>query len=525
MPTLTINGQRVTVGDEFLKLSPEEQNSAVDEIAASLPAAGTQTAKPAADNLDWGDVPGQALNNLIPSAKQAGSDLAQPFLHPIDTAKALGQVAGGVAAKAGIGDMDQTAADSVGKFFTDRYGSEEGFKRAVAQDPVGVLSDLGTVMSLGGGAAVRAPGVAGKAASLVAKAGEIVDPVSAAARVGTAVAAPVARAAGRGAAHVLGVTTGVGDAPIRELTRAGSEGNRAALEQLRGAGNSQDIVDDARAAFGEIRDDRGAQYVQDMNHVFSDTQPLALTDVTRQIANERAKVYPTGKIANDAEAASTLDQINSVVNEANQLGDLTPRGLDSLKRRIDAIGQSAGGSFSKGIANRISGSLIDTVSTRHPDYRTGLLGYTNRSRDLTQIEKELSVHNANDNTTLRKLLSSQRNNVNTNFGRRGELVNDLAAKRPNLPGQIAGASMSSAMPTGLARILGPGSAAAAAYYAANPWALAALPAASPRLMGEAAYKVGQAAGALSPTQTRILGRTSYQAGRASDEAKKKKGSK
>jgi hypothetical protein len=37
MPTLTVAGHSVTVGDEFLKLSPEEQNSAVDEIAKSLP--------------------------------------------------------------------------------------------------------------------------------------------------------------------------------------------------------------------------------------------------------------------------------------------------------------------------------------------------------------------------------------------------------------------------------------------------------------------------------------------------------
>ena len=39
MPTLNIDGRKVTVGDEFLKLSPEEQNAAVDEIAQSMPKA------------------------------------------------------------------------------------------------------------------------------------------------------------------------------------------------------------------------------------------------------------------------------------------------------------------------------------------------------------------------------------------------------------------------------------------------------------------------------------------------------
>jgi hypothetical protein len=41
MATLTINGQKVTVGDEFLKLPPDQQNATVDEIAKTLPRNGT----------------------------------------------------------------------------------------------------------------------------------------------------------------------------------------------------------------------------------------------------------------------------------------------------------------------------------------------------------------------------------------------------------------------------------------------------------------------------------------------------
>jgi hypothetical protein len=37
MPTLTIGNRQVTVGDEFLKLTPEQQSATVEEIAASLP--------------------------------------------------------------------------------------------------------------------------------------------------------------------------------------------------------------------------------------------------------------------------------------------------------------------------------------------------------------------------------------------------------------------------------------------------------------------------------------------------------
>ena len=47
MPTLKINGRKVKVGDEFLQLSPDEQNSAVDEIAAKL---GVAQSTPEPDN-------------------------------------------------------------------------------------------------------------------------------------------------------------------------------------------------------------------------------------------------------------------------------------------------------------------------------------------------------------------------------------------------------------------------------------------------------------------------------------------
>lgn len=40
MPTLNIGGQKITVGDDFLQLSPEQQNATVEEIARSLPAGG-----------------------------------------------------------------------------------------------------------------------------------------------------------------------------------------------------------------------------------------------------------------------------------------------------------------------------------------------------------------------------------------------------------------------------------------------------------------------------------------------------
>lgn len=43
MPTLTINGRRVTVDDSFLRLLPEQQDATVDEIAGQFGGAVSST--------------------------------------------------------------------------------------------------------------------------------------------------------------------------------------------------------------------------------------------------------------------------------------------------------------------------------------------------------------------------------------------------------------------------------------------------------------------------------------------------
>jgi hypothetical protein len=64
MPVLTIGDKQVSVGDEFLKLSPEAQNATVDEIASSIGAKPTAAAAPAAP-VSVNDV-GRAVATGVP---------------------------------------------------------------------------------------------------------------------------------------------------------------------------------------------------------------------------------------------------------------------------------------------------------------------------------------------------------------------------------------------------------------------------------------------------------------------------
>ncbi|MEI9405913.1 hypothetical protein [Mesorhizobium argentiipisi] len=489
--------------------------------SASAPgaAAHPQTPMTAADVLSG------AVQNFLPSAGQFAQDIAQPILHPIQTAQNLGDIAGGVAAKAGIGDHDQHSADAVGQFFAGRYGGFENVKKTMATDPVGFLSDVATLLSGGSLAAAKAPGVLGTVARAAGTAGEILDPVQAAGKVVTG----TGRAVGTGVSAGLGLTTGVGGDAIRSMQRAGFEGNTAALEQMRGAAPSTEILDRAKSALGQLDRDRATKYNADMAPARADQSVLNFSGIDNAIRDANDMVRFKGVVKN-REGADIVNQMKSVVDDWKQLTPAdyhTPAGFDALKQTLGGIRESTeAGTPARKVADTIYRRVRDDVEAQVPSYAAAMRGYENATNNSNQIRKTLSLgENATDDTGLRKLLSSTRSNVSANFGTRAALVDQLAQKEPALPGMLAGRAMSGLEPQGLARVLHSGAAYAVpgAALLSNPPALLAalstLAVSSPRVIGEAAYGVGGARRAfnpafLSPAQRLLLRQSAFQAGRA-----------
>jgi len=136
--------------------------------------------------------------------------------------------------------------------------------------------------------------------------------------------------------------------------------------------------------------------------------------------------------------------------------------------------------------------------------------YENASNLIREIEKTLSLNpKASIDTALRKLQSVMRDNVNTNYGKRGDLVKLLQESgAKNLLNKLAGQSLKSGTPRGLARMVGAvgglatgGTSLAALGGLVNPMVLAplagGLAAQSPRLMGEIAHAGGRVANKLA----------------------------
>jgi hypothetical protein len=197
--------------------------------------------------------------------------------------------------------------------------------------------------------------------------------------------------------------------------------------------------------------------------------------------------------------------------------------MDNLKRKIDAeypTGLAVGdaGMVVSEIRNSVKAQIIDEV----PEYGKVMKDYEIAINLEKQYMSELSLNSKNAGTTLRKLQSAMRNNVNTNYGNRLEMLKNLD---PNLVTEISGQALSNIAPRGI-QGASAGTIGAVAPFT-NPMALAALPLQSPRLVGEAALKAGQASRKLKPLQSQTalqLARASRVAGeleRASPSEKQK----
>lgn len=170
MPTLTIEGRKVTVGDEFLKLSPEQQADEVEDIAGQL---GIKPGGAAPEEHSFSELPG----NIVPSAVNAVKGFWDTITNPVQTAEGLTALPGGAAREAArailpedvfnfLDSLDTSGGDkekmsqvaqATGGALYNRYGTPENFKNTMITDPVGFGLDVASVIGGGAGAMGKGP--------------------------------------------------------------------------------------------------------------------------------------------------------------------------------------------------------------------------------------------------------------------------------------------------------------------------------------------------------------------------------
>jgi hypothetical protein len=446
--------------------------------------------------MDWSTVGQKAVENAIPSTWNLLKGIGSTVMHPIDTGKNLYQVGKGAVTSS---DPEANAKwDAVKGFYGDRYGSVEGFKKALAEDPAGVAMDLSTVFTGGEAALARIPGAA-RAAELANTAARYTNPVGVLGQV-TARAAPAVSGA-------LGTISGVGDEPYNATMRAGLDhgfgGPSALTRNMRpNQANPTDVLEHTRGALNDIIHERGAQYRAGIGTTHNDPTHLNFTDIDRALAEAHGRVH-YGGVPMPGPAVGQLDQMRGLVDtwrNGNPDTFHTPQGFDALKK---AIGEIRSGTSLEGRtpiarvnANDVYHAVRNSIVGQSPAYADTMLHYSDASDLIDELRRTFSLgEKASDDTALRKLQSVMRNNVQTNYGARMRGIQELNNRNPDIIPALAGQSLNTWAPRGIARAgflpTAAAGVAGAAAHAFPPAYLAALALGSPRLMGELTYKLGQ----------------------------------
>ncbi len=475
-------------------------NQDVLDAIAARSAGGAETAV-AQPSLSFFEMVDQAITNTPASAAQFGEDLVQPFVDPIGTANSIASLGKGIVQLAIPGEQeDEKTARAVGAYFVDRYGSLEDAKRTFAADPVGFLGDASMIITGGASAAVRAPGKIGSVAQTAQKIGEAVDPIN----IATGGVKVGAKGVGMAVPAAIGLTTGTSGQSLGEAYKAGREGGarqEAFVENMRGAVDPAEVVDDAREAFQRMKKDTRAEFKQSKDALQLQQTQIDFFPIAEQIKDLEASFDYEGFSELSSAGQTKMRELNKLIknfqtNEAVQ----TAYGLDALKRAIDDLyPRDINPGNEAVIVARARDIVKDAILAQAPEYNTVMRPYEQARRLEIEMQKALSLGDSSAaDTALRKLQSVMRDNVNANFGSRLRLVEQLEkAGDALLIPKVAGQDLQAIAPRGLGRAAG---GLAALQSLANPKTAALLPFTSPRLMGETANLSGQGVRALSDAQ-------------------------
>jgi hypothetical protein len=465
----------------------------------------------------WKDVAGEAFTNIPQSAAALATNLYDVVTDPIQAVRGAGElIVGGTQklmgdpvfqipalreAEQNVQQRGKAALQAGKEFVGQRYGGEEQLKGTLATDPVGAAADLSLLFTGGAGLASKTP-MLSRAAPTLRTAANITDPLYLAGKTAGKTYDLTSGLVKSG----LGMKTGVGTEAIEQAVQAGRQGNTTFLENMRGDVPITNVLDDAQANLAQMNLNKQKDYRSGMVDIKNDKSVLDFKGIDQSLQNAQSKVSYKGKII-DKIAVETVEKMRAKIDDWKNSDPAeyhTPEGLDNLKQSLwedfGKLGKDEKLAYSVG--KQIYDSVKNEISKQAPTYAKVMKEYSDASELTKEIERALSLgQTASADTAIRKLQSLMRNNVNTNYGQRLNLAQQLesAGGRDLMPA-LAGQALSSKLPRGLQSATNIPS-AYLAYGAGGP-ALATLDllASSPRLVGEASYKYGQLANALTQGQ-------------------------
>jgi hypothetical protein len=468
--------------------------------------------------MAWGDVASSAAQNIVPSAKAFGQSLVEPFVHPQETAQALGQLGTGIYSKAqgALGytqnaakkAQDEAAINKMGQLMAERYGSVEAAKRTFAEDPVGFLADISTPLTGGGSLAARAPGLIGRAGELAATVGRTVDPLTAITQAPKMVGKAVTSAVNA----PLSLQSGVAYKSLQQAHDAGATANPAFWRTMT-SGDPAEVISSVTEGIRQAAAERSAEYLSGLNKT-DRNRLLDYSKVDAALQEARNMAYPGGGKPFDPNSAKvqTYERMKTLIDAWKNDPQRPPtmENFDLLKQGIRDSGWTMTGPNSP--ERRMTDLLANAAKDTIPDkaYRDTMEAYAKSTQELNDLTKGLTVRGGSTSSQIQKILKNQKSG--------GDLIERLAKYDPDLPYKIAGLDVHEYLPKGfVGRMVGSLSGLGVAGLF-GPHGLAAYAGSSPRVGGMLNYGIGRGAGLPSRVveQNRAAVEAARQAGRAED---------
>lgn len=444
-----------------------------------------------------GEVAAGAAINFVPSVFEVGLDTVKAVsINAPDTLAGLGMLTAEVI----TGAKDKKTARAYADYFKDRYGSIEGFKKAMMTDPASFLADAvglatagSSLVSVGARTASRFTKVqefaeAAKKADLFTEAASKLDPVVIAANLTGKTATGAKKVVEALTIGVPARSAGASIADVKQSFKAGREGSPEFVAQMEGSEPPAVIVKQLNDALSQLFKRRGAQYRREMRRLKQNPETLDFVDI--DAALDDAKEIGTHTIGaaepiDISTAAEVWDRVNAMVDEFRQKGASTVEDFDKLKQGIYNIAKNYPvGSPQHTTAMDVAKAINTTIVAKAPKYAEVMADYRLASDTLSDLQASLSTGAASTDTILNKL-----KRASSGKGPRGRTVLDLLEETPSgkgLSNRIAGFAMSGQEPAALTGPISTG----AALATGDPAALLAN-VATPRGIGETAYGLGR----------------------------------
>jgi len=454
-------------------------------------------------------IAGRIPETFVPSAKAVFTGLKEAVTSPLQTGKTILDVIKGGALAAlpgqqgGRRELDPLIARATGQRPVTEGETEaevraRGFDPLVdllkgriarpgftlAEDPFGALIDI-SALATGGAATVA------KLAPTASKAVQVANAVKKAADATNPLVLPFK--AIKGGIDLGGKTLGVAleltTGTTGSITKAlkGTPEFRAAL---RGDLEGADIVSMAKRSLEQVKDQRAIQYKQALNQIdqriIIDIKPVRakMEEVLKKFnINRNADgTLNLKRFPESAAESNKLKKVIKIIDEwGDDVGDLSPSGMDDLKQIIDSYFTPS--ARAQSIKSTLRNEVFDAIAKEVPEYKNMTAAYSKASKEIAELDKVLALGSKKTpEAALKRLMSIAKKDEPF----RVALV-ELMEKRTgvNIQDAVAGLSLSSFKPQGF---IGTSTAAATGFGllagAIDPQLLGLLAASSPRIVGE-----------------------------------------